>query len=224
MWDELTLPDKARMIKLAVDSGITNLRDIHEVYNKFAKGGHLFGGGGDKATLNSPRYNSERDRAMYDYLKSSGLNHQQAAGILGNLAVESYLNADLHQIGGGPAYGLMQAEASRQRAMRNYNEVPYVFGSGLTQEEQQQLDYIINKGIKSYTPGEWGRKGFSGARQARQAFLSTEDVNRASDIMTNNFLRPGKPHINRRRAMADYYYTKFGNKFEVPMNAYEKYK
>jgi hypothetical protein len=39
MWDELTLPDKARMIKLAVDSGITNLRDIHEVYNKFAGGG-----------------------------------------------------------------------------------------------------------------------------------------------------------------------------------------
>ena len=39
MWDELTLPDKARMIKLAVDSGITNLRDIHEVYNKFQNGG-----------------------------------------------------------------------------------------------------------------------------------------------------------------------------------------
>jgi len=223
-WNDLQLSDRARMIQMAVNSGITDLSTIHEVYNKFAEGGYLYSSGGDKATLNNPRYNSKRDRAMYDYLKGSGLNHEQASGILGNLAVESYLNADLKQLGGGPAYGLMQAEAGRQKAMRNYNEVPYVFGSGLTQEEQQQLDYIINKGIKSYTPGEWGKKGFKGARQARQAFLNTKDVNEASDIITNNFLRPGKPHISRRRAMSDYYYTKFGNKFEVPMNNYEEYK
>lgn len=46
------------MIKLAVDSGITDLRTIRDVYNSYAEGGHLFGPGGhtlsaeDTAALN----------------------------------------------------------------------------------------------------------------------------------------------------------------------------
>lgn len=38
-WNDLTLSDKARMMELAVKSGITNLDDIQEVYNTFASGG-----------------------------------------------------------------------------------------------------------------------------------------------------------------------------------------
>lgn len=38
-WNDLTLSDKARMIELAVKSGITNLRDIQDVYNTYASGG-----------------------------------------------------------------------------------------------------------------------------------------------------------------------------------------
>lgn len=38
-WNDLTLSDKARMIQLAVNSGITNLKEIQEVYNTFAEGG-----------------------------------------------------------------------------------------------------------------------------------------------------------------------------------------
>lgn len=38
-WNDLTLSDKARMIQLAVNSGITDLRTIQEVYNKYATGG-----------------------------------------------------------------------------------------------------------------------------------------------------------------------------------------
>jgi hypothetical protein len=100
----------------------------------------------------------------------------------------------------------MQAEGPRKKAMLAYNDIPYQFGSGLTQDEQQQLDYIINKGVREYTPGEWGGKGFSGARNARRAFLNVETTRKASDIITNNFLRPGKPNVGRRRAMSDYYY------------------
>lgn len=39
MWQDLTLSDKARMMRLAVKSGITDLRTIQEVYNTYAKGG-----------------------------------------------------------------------------------------------------------------------------------------------------------------------------------------
>lgn len=40
-WNELTLPDKARMIQLAVNSSITDLRTIQEVYNTYAEGGPI---------------------------------------------------------------------------------------------------------------------------------------------------------------------------------------
>lgn len=39
-WNDLTLSDKARMIQLAVKSGITDLRTIQEVYNKYEEGGY----------------------------------------------------------------------------------------------------------------------------------------------------------------------------------------
>lgn len=41
MWQDLTLSDKARMIDLAVKSGITDLSTIQQVYNTFAEGGDL---------------------------------------------------------------------------------------------------------------------------------------------------------------------------------------
>lgn len=40
-WKDLTLSDRARMMQLAVKSGITDLRTIQEVYNKFDKGGEI---------------------------------------------------------------------------------------------------------------------------------------------------------------------------------------
>lgn len=39
MWDKLSMSDKARIMQLAVQSGITNLNQIREQYNKFAGGG-----------------------------------------------------------------------------------------------------------------------------------------------------------------------------------------
>lgn len=195
-WKDLSIRDKAAIIRQSVSNGVYNLGEIR---NRFDEGG-------DKNTINHPKYNAEQVNPMYDYLRENGLTNEQASGLLGNLAVESYLNADMKQVN-GPAYGLMQAEGARKKAMLAYNRTPYSFGSGLTPEEQHQLDYIINKGIQNYTPGEWGKSGFNGARQARNAFLNAKTTRRASDIITNNFLRPGKPNLNRRRVMSNYYYN-----------------
>lgn len=186
---------------------------------KHSDGGNLFDNGGDPDTLNNPMYNAGQEQAMWDYLIGQGLNEYQAAGLLGNMAVESYLNADIKQRG-GTAYGLIQAEGDRQTAMRNYADTPYLFGSDLSDEEQQQLDYVVDKGIKHYTPGEWGRKGFNGARDARRAFLNVNDVNTASDIITNNYLRPGKPHLERRRNMSNYYYNKYVNPYSIKLKIF----
>lgn len=48
MWQDLELSDKARMMDMAVKSGLTDLQTIEAVYNKFAEGGHMYGPGGDK--------------------------------------------------------------------------------------------------------------------------------------------------------------------------------
>lgn len=195
-WKDLSIRDKAAYIRQSVSDGIYNLEEIRNAYAN----------GGDKETINSKKYNAEQVNPMYDYLRENGLTNEQASGILGNIAVESYLNADMKQIK-GPAYGLIQAEGPRKKAMLEYNETPYSFSSGLSPEEQQQLDYIINKGIKKYTQNEWGKTGYSGARKAREAFLNADTVRKASDIITRNYLRPGKPAYARRRKMSDFYYN-----------------
>lgn len=212
-------------------NGVTSLSDMRRMYDQMtppeqinqdvlSPTAPIYKGGGDKETLNSPLYNSKNEAAMYRRLREKNLNNAQASALLGNLSIESYLNADLKQRK-GPAYGIMQAEGARQKAMRNYDYI-YEFGSGLSPEEQQQLDYIINEGMHKDTPGEWRYgKGYSTAKSARKDFLNTEDVNRASSIITNNFLRPGKPHTERRKAMSNYYYDKYISAFPYNMEEYE---
>lgn len=71
--------------------------------------GNLFGDGGplgDRDTLSHPRYNAQQESVIWDYLTSRGLNDAQAAGLMGNIAVESLLNSNINQFN-GPAYGFI---------------------------------------------------------------------------------------------------------------------
>ena len=38
-WDKLSMKDRSKYIQLAVSSGVTDLNDIRNTYNSFAKGG-----------------------------------------------------------------------------------------------------------------------------------------------------------------------------------------
>ena len=49
------------------------------------------------------------------YFQSQGWSRAQAVGIVANLDAESRMEAGIHQIGGGPGYGLAQWEGPRQR-------------------------------------------------------------------------------------------------------------
>lgn len=228
-WNNLSIAQRSQLMNLFRRNGITSLSDMRRMYDLFSveptqelplQTAPVYANGGDKQTLNNPNYNAEHERAMYDRLHRSGLNHAQTSGLLGNLSVESYLKADLKQKR-GPAYGLMQAEGARQKAMKNH-PYTYEFGSGLTPEEQKQLDYIIEKGMQTNTSGEWRYgKGYNSAKSARQGFLSTDDVRKATSIVQNNYLRPGKPHSERRQAMGEYYYDKYTDTFPYNMEDFE---
>ena len=227
-WDTLSIAQRSQLMNKMREYGIYSPSEMRRVYNEMhpqlettaPQTAPMYAKGGDKATLDNPKYNSAHERAMYDRLRYKNLNNAQASGLLGNLSVESYLKADLKQKN-GPAYGLMQAEGARQKAMKSYNYT-YEFGSGLSPEEQKQLDYVINEGMYKDTPGEWRYgKGYKRAKDARQAFLNSDDVNKAALIIQNNYLRPGKPHTQRRQDMAEYYEDKYSQTFPYNMEEFE---
>lgn len=188
-----------------------------EDYNSFGDGGPV--GEGQK-THSHPKYNHTEEQAIYSYLRGRGVPHTQASAIMGNIAVESMLDPHISQIGGGGGYGLIQAtDKARKDSFINYDGQPYEFGSKLDPETQRQLDYIVDKGLNTYTVGEWKRvKGTSGARDTRKKFLSETDINKASDLFTRSYLRPGKPHIERRQSMSTFYNEKYTNPFENEYN------
>ena len=185
--------------------------------NKFSTGGPV---GEGTATYNHPRYNHKEEAAIYSYLRERGVPHTQASAIMGNIAVESMLNPNISQIGGGGGYGLIQAtDQPRKNNFINYDGQIYEFGSELDPETQRQLDYIIDKGLNNYTIGEWRKVGKSGARNVRKEFLKESDIIKASDLFTKGYLRPGKPHTKRRQSMSTFYNEKYTNPFENEYNS-----
>ena len=223
MWDSL-LQDKldrklkkrnkgslaGSLVPMIVTSRILDGRETEQTLS-----GKPVGEGLD--TYNHPKYNHDEEAYIYSYLIGKGVPHTQASAIMGNLAVESMLDPHISQIGGGGGYGLIQAtDKARKKSFMNYNGQPYEFGSKLDPETQRQLDYIIDKGLNTYTTGEWRRtKNIKGARQARKAFLSARDIETASNIFTDSYLRPGKPHRKRRLSMSNFFDRKYKNPYEV---------
>ena len=203
-WSALSMSDKADLIKLYVEHGVTDINNIKEDYNTYAEGGPK---GAGQATYNHPKYNHKEEAAMYSYLRERGIPHTQASAIMGNIAVESMLDPNISQIGGGGGYGLIQAtNKSRKNAFINYDGQPYEFGSDISPETQRQLDYIVDKGLNTFTSGEWrGNENIARARKARERFLKETNIDKASKIFTENYLRPSKPHEKRRRSMSRYF-------------------
>ena len=84
-WDKLSMADRAKYIKLAVQNGITSLGDIREAYNKYAEGGPtaVKRNGGK---LNSNKYGggswiqSIMDGTLWDEWKSAIANKEVVQG------------------------------------------------------------------------------------------------------------------------------------------------
>lgn len=50
-WNELSIKEKADIMRVAIRNGITNLADIRQKYNEFAEGGNLYDDGGPKTKM-----------------------------------------------------------------------------------------------------------------------------------------------------------------------------
>lgn len=82
MWNKLSMQDKAKVMKMAVESGLTDLDSIKGIYNKFAEGGDTEPSNEAKLNYLLGRYNLdteeyflntklEKDKRYIDFLKSS---------------------------------------------------------------------------------------------------------------------------------------------------------
>ena len=72
MWKDLTLKEKAEIMKMSVANGVTDINDIIALYDDsiYAEGGHLYKGGGNKQQLGI--IDSILTRHGVNYTKTSG--------------------------------------------------------------------------------------------------------------------------------------------------------
>lgn len=128
--------------------------------------------------------------AVYQGLLQRGFAPHIAQGILGNFSVESGFDPGINEIapivpGSRGGFGLAQWTGPRRRALEAYAQQQ---GRPLA-DIGTQLDFMMQ---------ELG----STERKAAQALGGAQSAEDAARIFSNQFLRPGIPHMDRRIAAA----------------------
>lgn len=145
-WEDLSITEKAAIMKSAVKNGVTNLQDIRREYNEFSKGGPK-----KKSSVNPTA-----QRAMR-YFMDKGLTDYQAAGLVGNLMRESGMSPTALNSSSG-AYGLAQWLGARKKALFNkYGKNPTL---------DNQLDFIWSELNSSHRNGLRHLKASKNATEA----------------------------------------------------------
>ncbi|HRZ85922.1 MAG TPA: phage tail tip lysozyme [Candidatus Paceibacterota bacterium] len=188
--DELYLKDYKGRVSLLLDS-LGNY--ANNFFNFFKKGNlekftrNLFNQGNNLDQLNTFDENDlssldERIKYSCYYFQINGYSAEQAAGIIGNLIVESP-GLDSTAYGDyGKSYGIAQWKGDRLVNLRSFESV-----AGLSYSDfKTQLEFILDELDSSY---------FS---NAKKDLLRQETVEGATVSFMNKFEKPGIPHQNRR--------------------------
>lgn len=130
MWNDLGLIDKARMMELAVRSGITDLRTIEEVYNTYASGGEVH------------------------RLDDGGYKRPKGSSLLKHLAYK--IGADQSISGsGGAGIGDIIRAITKKNVRLDDNKYAYIFGTGDRYPEVEEpirgFDYTNYLNKSGYT-------------------------------------------------------------------------
>lgn len=139
--------------------------------------------------------NGDRAQEAMDYLQRElDLTPAQAAGIVGNLGVESGSGLDPAAIGdGGNALGIAQWNGGRMRALQAFaqsqGKSPTDFGV--------QLQFLAHE-LKTSESG------------ALASLRATSTPQEAALAFSRDFERPGIPHNERRVALAEQAFDRFG--------------
>lgn len=163
-----------------------DVKGFYDALSKKKSSGGISGGGETTTSTGASISSSEKvtnvvkAKEIYDYLRTKGIDHVHAAGIVNNMKYESNFNSGA--IGdGGTSGGLFQHHASRFTAMKNYVEAN---GGGAWQTNwRKQIDYALTEGdMKTYL----GRN-FATASDASIGF--TKDFERPANTETTAMYR-----------------------------------
>lgn len=120
------------------------------------------------------------------YLTENGMPPHVAAAFAGNFAVESGFDPSINEIeptvpGSRGGFGIYQATGPRRVAMEDFLQQNK---RGLA-DPYGQLDFLLHELETT-------------ERRARDAIMGAEDVDQAARLVSERFLRPGIPHLDRR--------------------------
>lgn len=129
---------------------------------------------------------------IYNYMIQKGFTPNAAAGIMGNIGVETGYTYDYQtkQGKGGPGYGLFQFEGNH---MKNYQN--FLKENEIQDSMQSQVDYMYDT-----IYGEGKNRddlGYGNAQKIREVFESGS-VEDASNIFLDRFERPKNPEASRK--------------------------
>lgn len=126
MWKDLTLKEKAELMKMSVANGVTDINDIQQLYDDsiYAEGGHLYKNAGPlnkgKKKQQSVNYHLNDAQSFIGELIAAGASPAQAAGVGGNVWVESRFNSEAKNDINGGHWGLVQNDANIKRHVIKY--------------------------------------------------------------------------------------------------------
>ena len=135
-------------------------------------------------------YNTKQDlqgakKKAMEFFQSKGLSAHQAAGIVGNLIIESSLNTTIKG-DGGKALGIAQWHPDRQEGLKNLAKRRGTEISDLN----TQLEYVweeLNTGYKN----------------ALSKILNSKNVKEATTAFMTHYEKPGIPHFEKRLKEAE---------------------
>ena len=141
---------------------------------------------------------------VYNYLSFNGWSHNSICAVLGNMAVESYLNPGKSQDGGGGGFGLVQWDpASRYLDWAKVNG--YSANSLVGQMEFLMFD-IKPKEQSTWFDRKYINSSYAGYYMSSSAFIiSNQSVEYLTQVFLHSYERAGVSHLDRRLRAANYY-------------------
>lgn len=183
-----------------VDYGVTDISDIEYIFN-FSEVSPIFG-------------NSLEEKVWFA-LKDLGFSDIAVAGAMGNLYVESGgFNPSAIEGGSGEGIGLCQWSYGRKTQLKNYAASKGVDWT----DENTQIEFLITEitgggSAQGYATKQWNDT-------ALNSWANASTVEAATEVFCYKFERPGIPHIDRRKNMANTYYEKFKGKTKPAIGNY----
>jgi hypothetical protein len=160
--------------------GMPDVKGFYDALAKKKAGGVVEGeattSSGASVSSSEKVTNVVKAREIYDYIRSKGIDHVHAAGIVNNMKYESNFNSGA--IGdGGTSGGLFQHHASRFSAMKQY------VGEGWQTNWKKQIDFAMTEGdMKTYLS-----RNFANPSDASIGF--TKDFERPANTETTAMYR-----------------------------------